>query len=295
LAAAVKRPDILFVPAFSAPVLWPGKLVVTCHDLIGRLFPENFSRSAKLYWHDLLPYSLKHASHIITVSQNSKNDIIRLLNISPGKISVIPSAVDSAFKQCTDEEEIRKFRQRYNLPQPFCLAVGTIEPRKNLPFLVEAFARAKRDDHVLVIVGKKGWDTQALDRTVQRLHLSDRVKILEYVPEKDLAALLSTATALLFPSLYEGFGLPMLEAMACGTPVVASTASSIPEVAGTAALYADPKDNQAWTDCLSKIINDQALQERLRAQGLRRARQFTWERTAQQTLKIFHSVYTAPG
>ncbi|MFA6588362.1 MAG: glycosyltransferase family 1 protein [Patescibacteria group bacterium] len=290
ITATFKRPDILFVPAFSAPVLWPGKMVVACHDLIGRLFPENFSKSAKFYWHDLLPKALKYADQVITISNSSKKDIVRLLGIPESKVSVTPLAADPKFKLCKDEKEKIRVKRQYNLPRPFFLAVGTIEPRKNLPFLVEAFARSKRQDHDLVIVGKKGWDTQSLERTIQQLHLIDRVKILEYVTEPDLVVLYSLATALLFPSLYEGFGLPILEAMACGLPVIASTASSIPEVAGEAALYADPKDMEAWQSQISRIIIDASLRNNLNTKGLARAKEFTWENTALRTLEIFYKV-----
>lgn len=287
LTAAVKHPDLLFVPAFSAPLIWPGKMIVTCHDLIGSLFPENFSRSAKLYWHDLLPYSLKRADQIITISESTKKDIIRLTGISEVKIAVIPLATDEIFKPCEDLQLVDKVKKTFQLNKPYCLAVGTIEPRKNLPFLVEAFAHAKSADYDLVIVGKKGWDMGKLYQTIQQSHLRDRVKILEYVPESDLPILYSAATALLFPSLYEGFGLPILEAMACGTPVIASTASSIPEVGGEAILYADPKDSLAWSDNISQILNDRTKRQNLRALGLKRAQQFSWERTARATLKLF--------
>ncbi|RJO59646.1 glycosyltransferase family 1 protein [Candidatus Parcubacteria bacterium] len=289
-AAAWKRPDVLFVPAFSTPILWPGKMVVACHDLIGRLFPENFSRTARLYWHDILPKALKFADQVITISNSSKKDIVRLLKIPESKVNVTPLAADPIFQPNQSEASKTRIKRSYNLPRPFCLAVGTIEPRKNLPFLVEAFARAKRNDHDLVIVGKRGWDAENLEMHIRKLHLQDRVKILAYVPETDLPVLYASATALLFPSLYEGFGLPILEAMACGTPVVASTASSIPEVVGEAGLYADPKDLNAWQEQISRIITDSVLQSKLRVEGLNRARGYTWEKTALRTLEIFYKV-----
>jgi len=141
-----------------------------------------------------------------------------------------------------------------------------------------------------VIVGKRGWDTGALDKNIQKLHLQDRVRILEYVTEPDLVALYSAATVLLFPSLYEGFGLPILEAMATGTPVIASTASSVPEVVGSAGLYADPKDSETWQAQISRIIADKNLQAELRAKGLQQIKNFTWENTAARTLEVFYQV-----
>ncbi len=290
LVAATKRPDVLFAPAFSAPVLWPGKLVVTCHDLIGRLFPNTFSRSARLYWANLLPRSMRHADHILTISETTKRDIVRLLGIPDNRITVTPLGVEPAFHPVQDAEALARVRRHYNLPRPYCIAVGTIEPRKNYPFLIDTFAVAKREDHDLVIVGKRGWDAAAVDQRVRQLHLADRVRVLEYVPEPDLVTLLSNATALLFPSRYEGFGLPVLEAMACGTPVVASTASAVPEVGGDAVLYADPADRSLWVEHMSRVIADVKLRQDLRARGLARAATFTWQQTAQRTLDAFYRV-----
>jgi glycosyltransferase involved in cell wall biosynthesis len=293
LAAAWRRPDVLFIPAFSAPVLWPGKLVATCHDLIGRLFPQYFSRTARAYWHSLLPAGIRHADHVLVISESTKRDVVRLLGIPPSRISVTPLAVGAAFKPITDTTLVDRVRHTYNLPRPYCVAIGTIEPRKNYPFLVDAFGVAKREDHDLVIVGKRGWDAPALDQRIRQYHMGDRVRVLEYVAEADLVPLLGGATALLFPSRYEGFGLPVLEAMACGVPVVASTASSVPEVGGEAVLYADPSDKEAWQVQIGRIITDTSLRVKLREQGLTRAATFTWHRTAQLTLEALLTVARA--
>ncbi len=290
LVAAWRRPDVLFVPAFSAPVLWPRKLVVTCHDLIGRLFPQYFSRSARMYWHDVLPAGIRHADHVLVISESTKRDVVRLLGIQPSRISVTPLGVDAKFTPITDASLVTRIRRTYNLPRPYCIAIGTIEPRKNYPFLVDAFGVAKREDHDLVIVGKRGWDAPALDQRIRQFHMGERVRVLEYVAEEDLVPLLGGATALLFPSRYEGFGLPVLEAMACGVPVVASTASSIPEVGGEAVLYADASDKEAWQAQISRIIADTALRAKLREQGQKRAATFTWTRTAQLTLEALLTV-----
>ncbi|MFA6042703.1 MAG: glycosyltransferase family 1 protein [Patescibacteria group bacterium] len=290
LVAMRQRPDVLFVPAFTAPLLWRGKLVVTCHDVIGMIFPQYFSKSAQLYWKTLLPASLRHADHVLTVSTASKRDIVRLVGIPESRITVTPLAAKKVFQPQSNPALLTQVRRTYNLPRPFCLAVGTIEPRKNLPFLIETFATAKRESHDLVIVGKRGWDAPQVDQRIRQLHLGDRVHILEYVAEAEVVQLMAGATALLFPSRYEGFGLPVLEAMASGTPVVASTSSSIPEVAGDAVLYADPSDMDAWRSHIGNVINDSFLRAKLRANGLQRAKQFTWENTAQRTLAVFHTV-----
>jgi len=290
LIAARLRPDVLFVPAFSSPLLWRGKLVMSSHDLVGLLFPQYFSPTARLYWQRLLPRSLTHADRILAISQATKNDLVRLLNIPAEKITVTPLAADPRFHPEANPDAEARVRRAHNLPRPFCLAVGTIEPRKNLPFLVETFSVAKREDHDLVIVGKPGWDTEALGRKIQQRHLGDRVRLLQYVSENELLTLLRMATALFFPSRYEGFGLPVLEAMASGTPVVSSTAASLPEVGGDAVLYADPTDLDAWRDHISRMIGDAGLRASLRAKGLARAATFSWEKTARLTLDALHTV-----
>ncbi|MEK7632047.1 MAG: glycosyltransferase family 1 protein [Patescibacteria group bacterium] len=289
LAAWRKKPDVLFVPAFSSPLLWRGKLVMTSHDLIGLLFPQYFSRSARFYWQQLLPRSLKHANRILAISEATKNDLIRLLGIPAERITVTPLAADPRFCPQADVAAETAAQRKYNLPRPFCLAVGTIEPRKNLPFLVEAFSVAKREDHDLVIVGKPGWDSDVLHQRIRQLHVDQRVRVLEYVDEADLLTLLRMATALLFPSRYEGFGLPLLEAMACGTPAISSTAASLPEVGGSAVLYADPADLDTWRDHISRIIGDASLRADLRTKGLARAATFSWARTARLTLDALHA------
>ncbi len=289
LAAWRKKPDILFVPAFSSPLLWCGKLMMTSHDLVGLLFPQYFSRSARFYWHTLLPRTLMHADRIVAISEATKNDLMRLLRIPAERITVTPLAADPRFCPKVEVAAETAVRRKFNLPRPFCLAVGTIEPRKNLPFLVEAFSTAKREDHDLVIVGKPGWDTDVLYQRIRQLHVDQRVRVLDYVDEQELLTILRMATALLFPSRYEGFGLPLLEAMACGTPAVSSTAASLPEVGGDAVLYADPADLDAWRDHISRIVGDAGLRTALREKGLARAASFTWERTAKLSLEALRA------
>jgi glycosyltransferase involved in cell wall biosynthesis len=286
--AAVQRPEVLFIPAFSVPRLWPGKIVATCHDLIGMQFPQYFSHSAQLYWSRLQPQSMRHADQLLTISNATKRDIVRLLNYPESKITVTPLAPKPIFTPARNIDAITRIRRAHNFPRPYCLAVGTIEPRKNIAFLIEAFSTAKRDDQDLVIVGKRGWDWPVVEQRIRQLHLQDRVKILEYVTEDDLVHIYAGATALLFPSRYEGFGLPVLEAMASGIPVIASTASSIPEVGGEAALYANPSDHEEWRQQISRIIGDPKLRADLSQRGIAHARGFTWINTAQRTLEVFN-------
>jgi glycosyltransferase involved in cell wall biosynthesis len=290
---AWQRPEVLFIPAFSVPRLWPGKIVAACHDLIGLQFPQYFSRTAQLYWSRLQPKSMRHANHLLTVSNATKRDIVRLLNYPESKITVTPLAPKSIFTPARNIEAITSLRRTHNLPSPYCLAVGTIEPRKNISFLIEAFSTAKRADQDLVIVGKRGWDWPVVEQRIRQLHLQDRVRVLEYISETDLVHIYAGATALLFPSRYEGFGLPVLEAMASGIPVIASTASSIPEVGGNAALYADPSDHDAWREQISRIIGDPKLREDLSQRGIIHARTFTWANTAQRTLEVINQVYNS--
>lgn len=293
LYAAPQRPEVLFIPAFSVPRLWPGKIVAACHDLIGMRFPQYFSRSAQAYWSHLQPQSMRHADQLLTVSNATKRDIVQLLNYPESKITVTPLAPKPIFTPARNTEEITRIRRAHNLPRPYCLTVGTIEPRKNIGFLIEAYSTAKRNDHDLVIVGKKGWDWPVVDQRIRQLHLQDRVKILEYITEADLVHIYAGATALLFPSRYEGFGLPILEAMASGIPVIASTASSIPEVGGDAALYADPSDHEAWREHISRIIGDMKLRADLSQRGIIHAHAFTWTDTAQRTLAVFNQTFNS--
>ena len=198
---------------------------------------------------------------------------------------------DSAFRPL-DEAAVRAFRARYGLPDRFILYLGTLEPRKNVPRLLEAYARLRRGGEapMLVLAGPRGWRHAAIDARVAALGLGDAVRFLGYVPASDLPLCYNAASVFVYPSLYEGLGLPPLEALACGTPVVASNASSLPEALGDAALLVDPRDPAALAGALAAALADEPLRGRLRAAGFAQARRFSWRRMAEQTLAVYHGV-----
>ncbi|MEK7142593.1 MAG: glycosyltransferase family 1 protein [Patescibacteria group bacterium] len=284
--------DILHQPCFSAPLLYQGKVVVTCHDLISVFFPENLPFFARFFYARWMPFSYRKADLIIADSLHTKKDIISLLKIPASKIRVIHLAVAKDFKPIRSRKTLKQIYKKYHTSEKYLLHVGTIEPRKNLLFLVRAFALAVREGLAenLVITGKRGWYCEDLFRLVEELNLKSRVIFTGYVDEKDLPALYSGATAFVFPSLYEGFGLPPLEAMACGTPVVSSSTSSLPEVVGRAGILLAPKDERLWAKNLCKMSQDQGLRRTLSALGIRQAKKFTWETTARQTIEVYEEV-----
>ena len=283
--------DLLHVPGFDAPRRKPCPLVLTVHDLIGMLFPQNLPPVARFYWSRWLPRSIRWADRVIADSEHTRRDIVRLLGVPTERIVVIPLGVDVAFRQVADAEALVAVRGRYALPETFILYVGTLEPRKGLDTLVDAYATlADALSHDLVIAGKRGWYTQSLFAQVRRLGLERRVHFTNYVADADLPALYSLAAIFAFPSRYEGFGLPPLEAMACGTPVVSSNAASLPEAVGDAGLLVPPDDPVALAAALRRVLEDADLRARLHAAGLAQAQRFTWEETARQTLTVYQEL-----
>ncbi len=284
--------DLLHQPCFSAPLLYPGKVVVTCHDLISVFFPENLPLASRLFYSQWEPFSYRKASKIIAISEHTKKDLMAFLKIPEEKIRVIRLAASSDFRPVKSPKILKKVQKKYRTGADYILDVGTLEPRKNLPFLVRAYALAVREgvDVKLVITGKKGWYFEGLFKLVDDLNLKDRVIFSGYVAEKDLPALYSGARAFVFPSLYEGFGLPPLEAMACGTPVISSSTSSMPEVIGKAGILISPKDERVWARNILKILHDKALGRTLSQMGLRQAKKFSWEETARQTIDVYQEV-----
>lgn len=287
--AGKAKVDLLHQPCFSTPLFYRGKIVVTCHDLISIFFPENLPLASRLFYSKWMPFSYRRADMIIAISEHTKRDIMALLKIPESKIRVIHSAASKDFCPVKSKNILSRVQKKYGTGKKYLLDVGTLEPRKNLPFLVRAYALAVREgiEENLVITGKKGWYYDSLFKLVDELDLGKKVIFTGYVGEKDLPALYSGAKAFVFPSIYEGFGLPPLEAMACGAPVICSSTSSLSEVVGQAGILLLPKDERLWAKNIIKVIKDERLARTLSEMGLRQSKKFSWEETARKTIAVY--------
>ncbi|MBI2888042.1 MAG: glycosyltransferase family 4 protein [Chloroflexi bacterium] len=296
LAARRLQLDLVHDPSGVSPFLlgrWAGgfKRVVTIHDAIAFRHPEGYPWLNNFLHRSYVPATLGHVDAVITVSQHARADLLRFLPATAGRIHVAPDGVSERFAP-VPQAVAQQVASRYGCDGPFILSLGAQQARKNLPRLLEAFARLHHQlpAYWLAIAGPSLWAHEDLGDVVRRLGLGDAVRLLGYVPEEELPALYSAASLFVFPSLYEGFGLPVLEAMACGTPVVCSSASSLPEVAGDAALLVDPASVQDMAAAMAHVLTDPDLRAGMRAGGLARARQFTWQRTARETVAVYRSV-----
>ncbi len=292
--ARQSKVDILHQPCFSTPVFYRGKVVVTIHDLICVFFGHNIPFWSRQFFGRWMPFTYRFADHLIAVSEHTKKDAIKVLGIPEDKITVIHEAADEKYHVITDKAVCQNVRKKYNLGEyEFILHVGTLEPRKNLQFLVRAFALAKKDPNFtlkLVITGKKGWYYEGLFQLVDELKMNDEVIFTGYVEDEDLPAIYNAAKIFAFPSLYEGFGLPPLEAMASGTPVISSNTSSMPEVIGEAGILLPPENEKEWAKAMVTLYADKKEWDRLRAAGLIQAKKFSWERCAQETVEVYKKV-----
>lgn len=280
------RLDLFHGAAFGLPgrLAVPG--VVTIHDLAFLRWPEQVPRQRAAYLARAVRSATKRAARIIAVSDATKRDVAELLDFDPERIDVTPLGVDVRFRRPCGEELVA-FRQRNDLTRPFVLAVGTREPRKNLPALVRAFASVARDvPHDLVHAGGAGWHPDALERAIAEAKLGDRLRFVDFVAHDELPFWYAAADCFVMPSLYEGFGLPLLEALACGTPCLAANRASLPEVAGEAALLCEP-DPEAIASALGTLLHDGELRQRLHEAGPLRATSFTWRRTAERTAESY--------
>lgn len=285
LPAVAKRRelDVLFQPAFSAP-RFKKPVIMTAHDIYGVHHPEHFSRLARYYWKTLLPRTMQAADHIVCISEHTKNDLEEHLGIPSARMTVVPLAASTEFRVVNDVEWLKTQLKDMNIDSPFVLSVGTQEPRKNFPRLIEAFAFARRGQAKLVIVGKAAWDSEAIHRTIDKYNMHDTVILLDYVNADQLLALYNTCVFFILASLYEGFGLPALEAMACGAPVAVSQNSSLPEVVGDAGVMFDPYDAASIRERLDLLFADDGRRAQMQHASLTRATTFSWDRTAQETL-----------
>jgi glycosyltransferase involved in cell wall biosynthesis len=284
------RIDVLHSPHHTTPLASCGcRRVVTIHDLTFLLLPERYPPTRRLYFQVVTRLSARVADAIIVPSEAVRGDVLRLVRVPPERLFVIPEAAGPAFHP-QDAVAIEAVRRRYGLEGPFLLSVGSLEPGKNRGRLLQAFARlqARGLKQTLVVAGQRAWRYEGEAPLARRLGLADSVRFLGHVPQADLPALYSAADVFVFPSLYEGFGLPALEALACGTPVVASNVSALPEVVGDAALQVSPLDVEALVDAMERLLRDDRLRADLRERGLQRAGQFSWEKAARQTVEVYH-------
>jgi glycosyltransferase involved in cell wall biosynthesis len=284
--------DLFHSPDFIPPSHLRYPSVITVHDLAFLLYPDFLTPKSARYYGQV-DGAARRARHIIAVSESTKRDVMRLLGVPEDKVTVIHEAAHPTFRELDHVEARRQVSKRYGLTDDFILFVSTIEPRKNLPTLLKAYRRMIDVYHpraTLVIAGAQGWLTERVQETVASLKLGECVRFLGAVSVEELLYLYNAARLLALPSFYEGFGLPPLEAMACGTPVVVSNISSLPEVVGDAAKLVDPNDEEAWSVALWRILSDNGLQAEMRKKGLVRAATFSWQRAARETLDVYRKV-----
>lgn len=293
---ALHPPDVLFVPAHVLPLWRPRRSLVTIHDLGYRQFPQAHPWRQRLYLDWSTRWSARVATYILADSQATRADLISAYGVVGSKIVVVYPGRSEDLARVDNPERLAATRSRYGLRAPYVLYVGSLQPRKNLTRLVRAFARLLSYSEilsgqlVLAIAGTPAWLADSILREPERLGIAGRVRFLGYVDSSDLAALLSGAAAFVFPSLYEGFGFPVLEAQACGVPVLTSNTSSLPEVAGEGAWLVDPTDIDAIADGMRRLLCDEALRRTLIARGYANIKRFSWRRAAVETLQVIEQM-----
>jgi glycosyltransferase involved in cell wall biosynthesis len=284
--------DLYHSPDFTLPPVRAGtRTLVTVHDLSFLHLPDCFQPSLVEYLRANVPLAAQRADCVIADSESTRRDLIAAFDVPPERTTVIYPAVEPRFRPIADARALTQVRLRYHLPERFILSLGTIQPRKNYIGLIEAFAQLDDADLHLVIVGGKGWLYEDVFAAVRERGLENRVLLPGYVDDVELPALYNLATVFALPSLYEGFGIPPLEAMACGTPVVVSDNSSLPEVVGDAGLLVDARDSSALAGALDRLLSDDALRQALSEAGRTRAATHTWRRSAAQLLATYERVY----
>ncbi|MBX3462910.1 MAG: glycosyltransferase family 4 protein [Planctomycetes bacterium] len=291
-------PDVYFSPFHNAPDRWLPRLVCVWHDVSFRVHPEFSTEANRVYCEDQFDRSLRLAHRFVTVSHFSKQELVRAMGVAADRIDVVHEAADPLFRRLGDAVLPPRLQALLG-GAPFVLYVGSVEPRKNLATLVEAYAELQartRHPARLAIAGGSGWKNSAVFDAVERHGLGDRVRFLGFVTDAELVALYNACALFCYPTLYEGFGLPVIEAMQCGAPVVTSRVASLPEVGGDAVRYVDdPHDAKALSEALQQVLEDQALRQRLRDRGMAQAAAFSWDRAARETLAILERVVADDG
>jgi len=284
------KPDVMFEPAHTIPIFCHKNSVVTLHDLGFKYYPELYTRFERFYHNWCMDFSQKHAKHIITPSQYTKDDLVKIYHLDPKKITVIYHGYNKdLYYPSNNQNPIANSQQQTT--SPYIFFVGRLEEKKNIENLVEAYAILRKDksiNHKLILAGKPGYNYGEIKIKIEKLPPEIKKDIIEtgYVEEQKLAIMMREASIFFFPSAFEGFGLPVIEAMASGTPVVASNTTSIPEIANNAALLVDPRTPVAMADALKKIITNKAISNDLKEKGIKRASEFTWRKSAEQTLDV---------
>ena len=296
LSAELRRNpvDVLHVQ-FTAPPFCPCPVVVSIHDLSFEHLPETFKRRSRTQLRLTVRHSARRATRILSLSEHGRRDLIETYGISADRIDAIPLAAPDHFGPVSDTRELQRVRHIYGIHGKYILAVGSIQPRKNLARLIKAYASLRGDSSAdklpkLVLVGKCAWLYDETLRTLDQTGVKEAVVLTGYVPEADLPALYSGALCFVYPSYFEGFGLPPLEAMKCGAPVIVGNRTSLPEVVGDAALQVDPFDVDAIAAAIKRLLNDGPLRNELSRKGQERASAFSWRETARRTLKIYEQV-----
>lgn len=284
--------ELLHSLHYTRPVRLPCKSVVTFHDMTFFLFPDLHTRSKRFFFPQAIKLSARRADALTAVSESTRQDAIRLLKIPPEKITTTHLGIDSSFRPIGDTSGIRQSVERYGLPERYLLYVGLIEPRKNLPMLVNAFKKfnEKQGDYKLVLAGRFGWMYEELLEQIKRLGLEQAVHFTGYVPQKDLPLVYNLSSLFVYPTIYEGFGLPVLEAMACGVPVISTDTSSLPEIVGEAGILIPRDDAAALLNAIETVLGDEDLRRELIRKGLTRAARFSWQQTAKLTYQVYQKV-----
>ncbi|MBI2297593.1 MAG: glycosyltransferase family 4 protein [Armatimonadetes bacterium] len=282
---------------YTAPPKLPCPFVSTVHDCSFVRYPHTFRRFDRWWLSTLVPWTARRAGAVVGVSETTRNDLLELYRLPPDRVFAAPNGIGPEYQPAA-EHLVEAVRALYELPAEYLLSVGVLQPRKNLPGLFAAYAEARTRYGVqipLVVVGKRGWLLDEIDRAVEDLQLQKFVRFTGYVPDDEVPALYTGATLSLYPSFYEGFGLPPLESMACGTPAVVSTTPALVEVTGDAAPHLPPTDTAAWAEAIARLLGDPAERARLAEHGRLRAAEFTWERSARVHLEAYQrALDTAP-
>jgi glycosyltransferase involved in cell wall biosynthesis len=295
-----RRPVDLLHVQYTAPPFAPCPVVATIHDLSFEHLPQTFKRRSRMQLRLTVRRTARSASHVLVPSEHTRRDIIETYKLKPERVSLTPLAAPIHFAPVEDQREMRRVRELYKIKGDYILAVGSIQPRKNLAHLIAAYADLRRArPHAnlpkLVLVGKKAWLYDETLRAIEEHGLGDLTVLTGYVTDADLPALYTGALCFVYPSYFEGFGLPPLEAMQCGTPVITGNRTSLPEVVYDAGLLVDPFDKDALISALARLIDDSDLRARLRVKGLERARHFSWHETARLTLQAYKQAIRRKG